>query len=278
MIERLYGEALYGIDVMSKKLDETNTVLWLYKEKTGEKLSLDDFGSVDFGLPKIQQKIASPGGLAGGYFDGRPTVGNREFKFTTFFKGDNAVSALNGQRIDKILKWFYYDPTDKMWLYWRVKDRAKTYRIEVRPALSGEKYKRLAIADGISLSLIAQKPYFEDTEETVVPHTAVNDDTITINNSGIETPWIIQLTTTSTVSVISCSNENGQSWRIVEDFAEGTVIKVDNGTGMVWVNSVVKNAFFDNGTIFPLHRGVNTLQLIITGSAEWEIRARERII
>ena len=290
MIETLYGEMLYGIDVMSKKLDETNTTLWLQKESLGdtEKLSLDDCGSIDFGLPKVSQKISSPGGIAGGFFDGRPTVGNREFTFTTHFRGDNSKPALNGERIDKVARWFHYNPMDRMWLYWRVRDRAKTYRIEVRPAIKGEKYKRLAIADGITVTLTAEKCYFEAVEPTYfpissgeyVPVAAQTDTDFRIMNTGIDTPFVMEFRPNNTCPWCELTNQTiGQGWTSNYEIVSGLLLSVDHRDGTVKINNQPQaSSFFSGGSIFSIVPGINTLRFKVAVSGNIRFYAMERVL
>jgi hypothetical protein len=290
MIERCYGEFLWGLDVMSKKLDETNMTLWLQRESLGdtEKFSLDDCGSIDFGLPKVSQKISSPGGIAGGFFDGRPTIGNREFTFTTHFRGDNNKPALNGERIDKVARWFLYNPMDKMWLYWRVRDRAKTYRIEVRPAIKGEKYKKLAIADGITVTLTAEKSYFEAVEATYFPNTdgttvAVTAGTaldITIMNTGIDTPFVMEFQPNNTCPWCELTNQTiGQGWTSNMEIIAGLWLSVDHRDGTVKIaGQSQESSFFSGGSIFSLVPGINTLRFRAAVSGSLRFYAKERIL
>jgi hypothetical protein len=171
MIEKTYGEAIYGYDFWSAALNESPYVLWLQKENSEEKLQLDIFNNINFGLPKVKIGVDQVIGLAGGVYSGLPTIENREFSFKTFFAGNDYKTALNAERIDYILNWFEYNKYEKMYLYWFVKDRLKTYRIEVRPSISGEQYNKYIIAKDVGISLIAEKPYFEAVEETEISET-----------------------------------------------------------------------------------------------------------
>lgn len=171
MIEKTYGEAIYGYDLWSTALNESLYVLWLQKENSEEKLQLDIFNNINFGLPKVKIGVDQVIGLAGGVYSGLPTIENREFSFKTFFAGNDYKTALNAERIDYILNWFEYNKYEKMYLYWFVKDRLKTYRIEVRPSISGEQYNKYIIAKDVGISLISEKSYFEAVEETEISET-----------------------------------------------------------------------------------------------------------
>lgn len=178
MIEKTYGEAIYGYDFWSAALNESPYVLWLQKENSEEKLQLDIFNNINFGLPKVKIGVDQVIGLAGGVYSGLPTIENREFSFKTFFAGNDYKTALNAERIDYILNWFDYNKYEKMYLYWFVKDRLKTYRIEVRPSISGEQYNKYIIAKDVGISLKAEKSYFETVEETVINRELLINETI----------------------------------------------------------------------------------------------------
>lgn len=280
MIEKCAGEFLYGYDVMSKGIDETNTVLWLQKEGQSEKLSLDEFASIDFGLPKTKQEVNMVGGLAGGFFAGNPIYQNRVFTFQTFFSGDNTKKALNSQRIQKINKWFVYNPNEKMFLYWNVKDWSKTYRIEVRPSIASETYKSLNIANGVKITLTAEKPFFESTEETVLNYGNVgNKSIISINNTGIETPFILLFTPNENASYLRIVNEQGVGFEIKSyNFFAGYSYCFNGINNKCFENSHEKNLFITNGTMFSLKKGLNKIQLDCDSDGSITIKARERVL
>lgn len=276
MIEKCYGEALWGADVFTALLNEADMTLWLKKDSSDEKLSLDQFGSIDFGLPKTTQNVASTGGLAGGYYDGRPTYKNRVFTLTTFFAGDNTHKALDADRVEMMRKWFVYDPHYKMWLYWNVKQWGRIFRIEVRPSIQSEVYKNLYLADNVKVTLTAEKPYFEATEEDVLTYTS--DDDLVINNRGYEVPFCLKWKPTENAARLLVRSNRGFGFEAYGKLVGGYEYIFDGRESKCYENDIEKPSLISSGSFFTLKPGLNILSIGSTAPAHITVISRERIL
>lgn len=281
MIEKIYGEAIYDYDVWTAALNESPYVLWLQKDNSEDKLQLDVFDNINFGLPKVKINVEQVAGLAGGVFKGIPVVENREFSFKSFFAGNDYKTALNGERIDFILNWFEYDRDYKMYLYWYVKDRVKTYRIEVRPSISGESYKKYLIAKDVNINLIAAKSYFEAVEETAVEEELIITEgltyhTVAVDNKGLETPLIIEIIPYDNISTLKVTTSRGTGFESSYSFPSGKKIIIDSATGIVTLDGVVMNSFFSSGSPFNLVRGMNYIYITLI-HCDFTVRYKERV-
>ena len=82
-------------------------------------------------------------------------------------------------------------------------------------------YKKLLIAQGIYISLIAEKPYFENVEETVLDFELITgDNNIVINNNSLEIPFIIELTPDNSFSLLKVKSSKGYGFESFFDLQE----------------------------------------------------------
>lgn len=275
MIELLYGESIYGYDFFYGYLYTTDNILWLQRENSNDKLILIDnksydFGNIDMGLPKVKIDIQSVAGVTGGVMVGIPEVNNREFSFDFIFKGNDTISALNSERTRNINKWFLYDKENPLYLYYHIKDDIKTYKIEVIPSINKESYSNIRFSKNISVSLTSEKSYFENIVETINTTTTTTEKTtVQIDNTGIETPFVLELTPVLALKYIEVKNDYNYGFMSYFSFPANQIIKIFED-GSANIGNILVNNMFTSGTIFNLKKGLNNLY-ITTQSQDGEV-------
>ena len=251
MIEKCLGEQIVGLDFYLKDaLFETDRKIRLQKDENEEDiLDMEYFSSIDLSLPKSEINVLDGIGN-GGKFSTTVEEKNRTFSFSTKFKS-NSVTPFNVERIEKLVNWFSYNSEEKLYLCIHIKDMLETYRIEVRPSVSGEKYKNLAISEDISLKLVSEKPFFESVRSKRILDNIANNYPIIFSVNGFETFPNIKLTLNKNVTSIIMYSTSNYGFEIRGDIRAG-VIDIDTEKAKIFYNGVESPNLIYRGSFFSL--------------------------
>jgi hypothetical protein len=238
---------------------------------------VDNFGEVDLGLPKELHRLTENASGINAFY-GRSEYGNRTITLQTYWAKDTDGGIIGRRR--NFLIDFFTGKAAKLYFFMYVPQKMRTYKVEVKPSISGEKYQNLIINDNVSISLLCNSVYLEAEDFSAVKKSIVsNKETeIKVFNDGFETSFIAEITPTEDFSELQISNSFGGAFKIqtVTPWAAGSKIRIDTGTAELSVNGIIQTFGINKGTFFNLLQGENSLYYQ-GGKAEIQILYREKI-
>ncbi len=272
MINRYGNESLiWGLDYYNAGVNESLNEYWLSYENSEFKLLLDKFSDLDLGLPNESHSISNnPNGY--NKFIGKSEYSEREISFSTFFDGSKKQ-----ERAELIS--YFTGKSEKLYFYHHIPYLFKTYRIEVKPSISGEKYSSLKLADKVKIILTCKDSFFESVDYTEHEINIPNENVkaFEIENAGFDTSFELIVKPNTALTEFQLVHQNGNAFQVsfFSEIASNQIIKINSGTGEISVDGIIQDFGFSKGATFELVQGVNKLSF--QGSkCDIEIRYKEK--
>ncbi|MCH5149863.1 MAG: phage tail family protein [Spirochaetales bacterium] len=277
-VMRYVGDKMiYGLDFYVSSIDDNETKFWLQYKNDNRRLIVDFFDEIDLGLPKESHSMTE-NSFGINSFYGRAEYGTRTITLQTHWAKDTDGGIISRRR--NFLIDFFTGKTEKLYFYMYIPQKMRRFRVEVKPSITGEKYKNFVIAENISITLTCASVYFESEtySQTVMRVNSDAETPLIVNNEGYETSFVLQIIPDEDFSEFQLSNSAGGAFRIITPggWTAGSVIEVDTGTTSITVDGVEQRFGLNRGTYFSLMQGENTLYFQ-GGKSQIKILYREKV-
>lgn len=251
---------IYGLDCYIAAADDNESKFWLQYENEEKRLIVDSFGEIDLGLPKESHSMTENTSGINAFY-GRSEYGARTITLQTYWAKDTDGGIISRRR--NFLIDFFTGKSAKLYFYMYIPQKMKRFRVEVKPAISGEKYKNFVVMDSAAVTLTCASVYFEAENFTSISHEITSTDEIQLAayNDGYETSFILQVIPKEDFNDLQLSNSAGGAFRVKtqNNWIAGSVIEIDTGTASITVDGVEQLIGLNRGTFFNLMQGDNVL-------------------
>lgn len=278
-INRYAGESLiWGIDYYTRFNEETNSVFWCQYKNDDYRLLLDPFGKINLGLPKEKHVLTgNPTGF--NRFIGKSEYSEREISFSTYFAREKDVSVISRRR-DFLIDYFTFKEDKKLFFFLFKPHLMKSYRVEVRPQITGEKYSNLAVTTDITVTLLCKSVFLEAADWSVVAKEVTDQSVQEVEavNNGFETSFILEIVPKVELNRFQLTHESGAGFRVETPslFYPEQKIEIDTGTGEITIAGVIQSLSFSKGATFNLKAG--SQKLFFQGdAAEVIVKYKEKV-
>lgn len=277
-VMRYAGEGMiYGLDCYVRAADDTESKFWLQYENENKRLIVDSFGEIDLGLPKESHSMTDNSSGINAFY-GRSEYGTRTITLLTHWGKDTDGGIINRRR--NFLIDFFTGKNAKLYFYMYVPEKMRCFRVEVKPSISGEKYKNFVVMDSAAVTLTCASVYFESETFTEQQKKIYkNEETdFSVDNEGYETSFVLQIIPDEDFSEFQLANSAGGAFKVKTPgvWLSGSVVEVDTGKASISVDGIEQLIGLDRGTFFSLQQGENRL-FYQGGRCQLSILYREKI-